>query len=71
MRETLQHIFGYLANPGITDERKEVEIAAGNSWRSATRTEVGYSQENRQENAPMAAGNSWREEQLQKQRDEK
>ena len=61
---------GYLVNLGNTDERKE-EQAAGNSWRFASRSEVGYSQASRQENAPMAAGNSWREEQLQTHRDER
>ena len=56
-------------NPGNTDERKEAEVAAGNSWRFASRSEVGYFQASRQENAPMAAGNSWREEQHQTHRD--
>ena len=62
---------GYLVNPGNTDERKEVEIASGNSWQSALRSEVGYSQVSRQENALMASGNCWHEGQLKKQRDEK
>ena len=57
---------GYLVNPGNAGERREVEVAPGNSWRSASRSEVGYSQASRQENAPMAFGNSWHEEQLQK-----
>ena len=47
---------GSLVNPENTDERKEVEIAAGNSMRSASRSEIGYPQESRQENVPMAAG---------------
>ena len=62
---------GYPVNPGNVDGRKEVDIASGNSWRSASRSEVGCSQVSRPENALMASGNSWREEQLQKQRDEK
>ena len=61
----------YLVNPVNADARKEVEKASGSSWRSASRSEVGYSQVSREENAPMASGNSWREEQLQKQRDER
>ena len=63
--------FGSLVNRENTDERKEVEIVAGNSWRFASRSEVGYSQASRQENAPMAAGSTWREEQLQTHRDER
>ena len=63
--------FGCLVNPGNADERKEVEIDSGNSWQSALRSEVGYSQVSRQENALMASGNCWHEEQPQKQRDEK
>ena len=55
--EISSHSLGYLVNPGKTDERKEVEIAVGNSWRFASRSEVGYSQASK-ENAPMAAGNS-------------
>ena len=62
---------GSLVNPGSTDERKEVETAAGNSVRSASRSEVGYSQVSRQENVPIAAGNSMREEQLQTHSDER
>ena len=54
-----------------TDERTEVKIAAGNSWRSVSRSEIEYAQTNRQDNVPMAAGNSMREEQLPKQCDEK
>ena len=61
----------YLVNPVNTDERKEVEIPAGNSGRFASRPDVGYLQASRQKNAPMAAGNSWREEQLQTHRDER
>ena len=53
---------GHLVNPGNADERKEVDIASGNSWRSASRSEVGCSQVSRQENALMAFGNSWRQE---------
>ena len=62
---------GYPANPGNADERKEVVIASGNIGQSALRSEVGYSQVSRQENALMTSGNCWHEEQLQKQRDEK
>ena len=36
-----------LVNPENTDERKEVVIAAGSSMRSATRSEIGYSQANK------------------------
>ena len=43
---------GSLVDPVNTDERKEVEIAAGNSWRFTSRSEVGYSQASGQENAP-------------------
>ena len=64
--ETFLHeVLGSLVNPGNTDERKEVEIAAGISLRSATRSEVGYSQVSRQDNFPIAAGNIMREDQLQ------
>ena len=38
---------GSLVNPVKTDERKELEIAAGNSWRSASRSEMDYSQASR------------------------
>ena len=62
---------GSLVNPVNTDEREEAEIAAGNSMRSALRSEFGYSQANRQENVPMAAGNSRREDQLQAHSDER
>ena len=62
---------GSLVNPGNTDERKEVETAAGNSMRSASRSKVGYSQVSRQENVPIAAGNSMREDQLQTHSDER
>ena len=62
---------GYPVNPGNADEQKEAEIALGNSWRSASRSEVGCSQASRQENAPVATRNSWREEQLQRQSDER
>ena len=48
----------YLVNPENADERKGVEIDSGNSWRSASRSEVGYSQASRQENGPMALGSS-------------
>ena len=65
-KEDFSQSLGYLVNPVNADERKEVEVAPGNSWRSASRSEVGYSQASRQENAPMASGNSWREEQLPK-----
>ena len=61
---------GYLVIPENADERKEVEIA-GHSWRSASRSEIGYSQASRQENAPMATGNTWREDQLRKQSDQR
>ena len=53
---------GSLVNPVNTDERKEVETAAGNSMRSASRSEIGYSQASRQENVSMAAGDSMRED---------
>ena len=69
-QDSLQSL-GSLVNPENADERKEVEIAAGNSWQFASRSEVGYSQASRQENAPMTPGNSWREEQLQEQCDER
>ena len=59
-----------LVNPENTDERTEVKIAAGNSWRSVSRAEIDYAQANRQENVPMAAGNSMREDQLPTQCDE-
>ena len=62
---------GYLVNPGNADERKEVEIASGNSEQAASRSEGGYSQANWQENALVESGNWWHEEQLQKRRDEK
>ena len=62
---------GSLVNPENTDERKEVETAAGNSVRSASRSEVGYSQVSRQENVPIAAGNSMREDQHQTHSDER
>ena len=61
----------YPVNPVNADERKEVAIASGNSWQAASRSEVGYSQVSRLENAQVASGNCWREEQLQTQRDEK
>ena len=48
----------YLVNPGNADERKEVEIAPGNSWRFSSRSEVGYSQASRQERVPIGPGNS-------------
>ena len=51
---------GSLVDLVNTDERKEVEIEAGNSMRSASRSEFGYSQASRQENVPMAAENSRR-----------
>ena len=60
----------YLVNPVNADERKEVEIAPGISWRSASRSEIGYSQASRQEKCSLALGNSWREEQLQKRSDD-
>ena len=62
---------GSLVNPVNTDERKEVEIAAGNRMRSASRSEIGYSQASRQDNVPIAAGNSMLEDQLQTHRDER
>ena len=54
---------GSLVNPVNTDKRKEVEIASGNSMRSASKSEIGYSQARRQENVPIDAGNSMREDQ--------
>ena len=62
---------GYPVNPGNADEKKEAEIALGNSWRSASRSQVRCYQASRQENAPVAPRNSWREEQLQRQSDER
>ena len=53
---------GSLVNPENTDERKEVVMAAGNSMRSASRSEIGCSQASRQETVPVAAGNSMRED---------
>ena len=50
---------GYLVNRVNAYEQKVVEIAAGNSWRSASRSEVGCSQVSRQGIAPLATGNSW------------
>ena len=59
---------GYLVNPANADERKEVGIASGNSKQTGSKSEVGYSQVSRQENALIAEGNLCME-QLQKQRD--
>ena len=56
---------GSLVNPGNTDERKEVEIASGKSMRSASKSEIGYSQARQQKNVPIRAGKSMREDQLQ------
>ena len=64
MRTHLHEVWISLVNPMNTDERTEVKIAAGNSWRSVSRSEIEYAQTNRQDNVPMAAGNSMREEQL-------
>ena len=61
---------GSLVNSESTEERKEVEIAAENSMRSASRSEIGYSRASRQENVPIAAGTSMREDQLQTHSDE-
>ena len=58
--DTSSRSLGSLFNPENTDERTEVKIAAGNSWRSVSRSEIEYAQANRQENVPMAAGNSMR-----------
>ena len=57
---------GYLVNPGNADERKGVEIATGKLLQIASKSEVGYSQVSRQENALKAQGNLC-VEQLQKQ----
>ena len=62
---------GSLVNPRNTDERKEVETGAGNSMRSASRSEIGYSQASRQEYVPIAAGNIMREDPLQTHSDER
>ena len=61
---------GYLVNPENADERKGVEIACGNSLQTASKSEVGYSQVSRQENAIIAEGNLCMG-QLQKQRDQR
>ena len=61
----------YLVNPRNADERKEVEIADGNSWRFASRQEVGYSQASRQEDAPTASRKLVREDLLQTDSDER
>ena len=63
-KEISSRSLGSLVNPVNTDERKEVEGIAANSWRFASRSEVGYSQASRQDNAPRSNGprNSWREE---------
>ena len=64
-QEISSRSFGSLVNPGNTDERKEVEIAAGSSMRPASRSEVGYSQASRQENVPIASRKLVREDQPQ------
>ena len=57
---------GYVVNPVNADERKGVETAAGKPLQIASKSEVGYSQVSRQENALKAQGNLC-VEQLQKQ----
>ena len=57
-----------LVNPGNFDEQKEVEIVTGKPVQTASKSEVGYSQVSRQENAPIAEGNLCMQ-QLQKERD--
>ena len=59
--EIYSHSLDSLVNSESTEERKEVEIAAENSMRSASRSEIGYSRASRQENVPMGGGNSMRE----------
>ena len=46
----------YLVNPVSADERNEVETATRKPMQTASKTEVGYSQVSRQENALMAEG---------------
>ena len=57
-----------LVNPGNFDEQKEVEIVTGKPVQTASKSDVGYSQVSRQENAPKAEGNLCMQ-QLQKERD--
>ena len=54
-----------LVNPGNTDEQKKVEMASGKSMRSASKSEIGYSQARQQKNVPIRAEESMREDQLQ------
>ena len=54
----------------IPMKEKNSKISAGNSMRSASRLEIGYSQASRQDNVLTAAGNSMREDQLPTQSDE-
>ena len=68
---TLHKVWGIRSIWGMSMNEKKSKISTENSWRSASRSEIGYSQASRHENAPMAPGNSWREEQLQKQSDER
>ena len=56
-RKTLHRIWGIWSNPGNFDEEKEVEIVTGKPVQTASKSEVGYSQVSRQENAPTAEGN--------------
>ena len=44
VKKSLHKVWDLWSVRGNTDERKEVEIAVGNSMRSASRSEVGYSQ---------------------------
>ena len=62
---------GSLVNPVNANERKEVEIVSGNSVRSASGSETGYSQASRPDKVPIAAGNSMREDQHQKHSEER
>ena len=71
VKKTLPKVWDLWSVLVNTDSRKEVEIAAGNSMRSASRSEIGHSQASRQENVPIAAEDSMREDQLQAHSDER
>ena len=60
----------YLVNRVNADERTAVEIATGKLVQTASKSEVGYSQVSRQENAPVTDGNLCME-QLQNQCDQR
>ena len=70
VRTTLHRILGIWSILGMPMKRKGVEIASGNSLHNAAKSEVGYAQVSRQENAQTAEGNLCMQ-QLQKQRDQR